>query len=203
MTSDSTSDSNARLTMTLAKIDEANARDPNREIVDGAPVGKELLYSVRMTQTLNELFPDASEHLQIAARAQHIERWTSPRSDYPAGRSGYKKWRSQLMLFHAGRAAELMIESGYTQSDVDRVKYLIQKRGLNRDSETQRLEDVICIVFIKYYLKDFAKQHPEDKLIDIVQKTWGKMSPAGREHALKLDLEPGMQSLISRALSRG
>lgn len=207
MTSDSTSkgtsNSNARLTKTLAKIDEANARDPNRETVDGAPVAKELIYSMRMTQTLNELFPDASEHLQIAVRAQHIERWTSPRSDYPAGRSGYKKWRSQLMLFHAARAAELMIESGYPQSDADRVKYLIQKRGLDRDSETQRLEDVICIVFIKYHLKDFAEQHSEDKLIDIVQKTWRKMSPAGRAHALELDLEQGLQSLISRALSSG
>lgn len=198
-----TSDTNARLTTALAKIDEANARDPNTETVDGESVARELLYSMRMTQTLNVLFPDASEHLQIAVRAQHIERWTSPRSAYPEGRSGYKKWRSQLMLFHASRAAELMIASGYSQADVDRVKYLVQKRGLNRDPETQQLEDVICVVFIKYYLKDFAGRHPEDKLIDIIQKTWGKMSPAGRQSALELNLEPELQSLISKALSGG
>ena len=198
-----TSDINARLTTTLAKIDEANARDPNIETVNSEPVARELLYALRMTHTLDELIPDASEHLRIAARAQHIERWTSPRSAYPEGRSGYKKWRSQLMLFHASRAAELMIESGYPQADIDRVKYLIQKRGLNRDPETQQLEDVICLVFIKYYLKDFAEQHPEDKLIDIIQKTWGKMSPVGRQRALELNLDAGLQSLISKALSGG
>lgn len=198
-----TSDINVRLSMILAKIDEINARDPNTETLDGEPVARELLYSMRMTQTLDELFPNASEHLRIAARAQHIERWRSPRSDYPEGRSGYKKWRSQLMLFHASRAADVMTESGYPQADIDRVKYLIQKRGLNRDPETQQLEDVICVVFIKYYLKDFAEQHPEDKLVDIIQKTWGKMSPTGRQSALELKLEAGLQSLISKALSGG
>lgn len=196
-----TSNINARLTSALEKIDEANARDPHTEVVDGQPVAKELIYSMRMTETLHEMFPDPSEHLQIAARAQHIERWTSPRSDYPEGRSGYKKWRSQLMLFHAGRTAELMREAGYPQDDIDRVKYLIQKRGLNRDTETQHLEDVICVVFIKYYLQDFTNQHGEEKLIDIIQKTWGKMSAPGREKALALDLDPTLSALIGKALS--
>lgn len=198
-----TSDIDIRLATVLAKIDNANARDPNKETVNGKLVARELLYAMRMSEALEELFPNASEHLQIAARAQHIERWTSPRSDYPEGRSGYKKWRAQLLLFHARRAAELMIESGYSQTDAERVKYLIQKRGLNRDLETPQLEDVICFVFIKYYLKGFAEQHPEDKLISIIQKTWGKMSPAGRQSVLEMNLEPALQSLISRALSGG
>jgi hypothetical protein len=41
-----------------------------------------------MSETLARMAPNASEHLRIAARGQHIERWTSPRTKYPSGRAG-------------------------------------------------------------------------------------------------------------------
>ena len=65
-----------------------------------------------MSQSLAAFEPAASFALQLAARAQHIERWTSPRSNYPQGRTGYKQWRSELLLYHARRAGELMAEAG-------------------------------------------------------------------------------------------
>jgi hypothetical protein len=187
----------------LALFDEANEQDPNRELNEGALVAKELLYAQRMTKTLLAYAPNASAELQLAARAQHIERWTSLRSNYPEGRTGYKQWRSELMLFHARRAGELMAIAGAEASDIARVQYLIQKRSMSRDAETQCLEDVICLVFIEYYLADFAAKsgYDEAKLIDIIQKTWVKMSPEGQAAALKLPLGADVGAVIGKALA--
>lgn len=186
---------------TMALIDAANAADPNFEFDGTAQRPKELLYAERMTQCLLEFQPDASEHLQLAARGQHIERWTSPRSAYPDGRTGYKKWRAELGLFHAQRVGELMQQAGYAEEDIKRAQYLVQKRGLGRDPETQCLEDVVCLVFIQYYLDEFAAKHDEPKLIDIIQKTWAKMSEKGHAAALKIPLSDAMKQLVGKALA--
>ncbi len=182
----------------LALFDAANAQDPN---VDASGEPKELLYAQRMTQRLLAFAPGASAHLQLAARAQHIERWTSPRSNYPEGRTGYKQWRSELMRFHAQRAGELLQQAGAEEQDIARVQYLLQKRGLGRDPETQTLEDVICLVFIEFYLADFAEGYPAEKLDDIIRKTWRKMSEAGQAAALALPLEAGLLAIVGRALA--
>lgn len=187
-------------TKAIALIDAANSRDPNLEYEGGQQRPKELLYAERMTAYLKEFQPDASEHLRLAARGQHIERWTSPRSAYAEGRTGYKKWRAELGLFHAKRVGELMRDAGYAEEDIKRAQYLVQKRGLGRDPETQSLEDVICLVFIRFYLEEFAAKHDEPKLIDIIQKTWGKMSERGRSAALRIPLSDAMQTLVGKAL---
>lgn len=188
-------------TKTLAAIDAANAQDPNQELANGEMRPKELIYGERMSARLHAFAPKASEHLQIAARGQHIERWRSPRSDYPEGRSGYKRWRAELGLFHAKRVGELMQESGYGDADIERVQYLVQKRGLRKDPETQCLEDVICLVFIEYYLMNFANKHSESKIIDIIQKTWNKMSKDGHQAALQLSISDETSALIGKALA--
>lgn len=189
-----------RLESVIRLIDQANTQDPHTEMTPAGPRPKELLYSERMTERLLRFAPQASECLQIAARGQHIERWTSPRSNYPEGRSGYKKWRAELGLYHARRVGELMKEAGYPDTDVARTQYLVQKRGLKRDAESQCLEDVICLVFLEHYLADFAKKHDHDKLIDIIQKTWGKMSETGHEAALQLPLGSSELGLVKEAL---
>ena len=190
----------ARLDRLLLTIDHANSRDPNREQLNGQAHPRELVYGQRMSEQLAAFSPEASEHLQIGARAQHIERWTQPRNLYPLGRTGYKQWRSQLSLFHAQRAGELMEEQGYSTEDIDRVKFLLQKRQLHRDTESQTLEDVVCLVFIEYYLADFAEKHPRDKLIDIIRKTWKKMSEEGQGAALQLALPQDLTAILREAV---
>ncbi len=190
----------ARLDQLLLAIDRANSHDPNCEQVNGQALPRELVYGQRMSHALTTFCPHASEHLQIAARAQHIERWTIPRNLYPLGRTGYKKWRSQLNLFHAQRAGELMEEHGYSTEDIDRVKFLLQKRQLHRDTESQTLEDVVCLVFIEYYLADFAEKHPRDKLIDIIRKTWKKMSAEGQGAVLQLALPQELTVILREAV---
>lgn len=190
----------SRLEKTLVAFDAANLQDPNTEIVDGKPVAKEWIYAQRMSVQLHKFYDAPSEALQLATRSQHICRWKSPRSDYPMDRSGYKKWRLDLAQLHGDIAGEIMTEQGYDESIITRVKDLLLKRSLKRDEEVQALEDVVCLVFLEFYLEDFATKHDEAKLIDIIQKTWNKMSPKGHEAALKLPLSDAMLGLVSKAL---
>ncbi|NHB76600.1 DUF4202 domain-containing protein [Rhodobacter calidifons] len=164
-----------RLHRALALIDQANAADPK---------GEALAYGERMTAELARLAPNASEVLRIAARGQHVERWLLPRTDYPEGKAGYLVWRREQARRHALRVAGIMAEAGYDPADCDRVGVLLRKEGLKRDAEVQLLEDVICLVFLRWYFADFAARHDEAQVLDIVQKTARKMSNAARLRAL-------------------
>src|SRR6187431_951486 len=192
---------NNRLEKTLGAFDAANLQDPNTETVDGKAVAKEWIYAQRMSAHLHKFCEAPSEALQLATRSQHICRWKSPRSDYPMDRSGYKKWRLDLAQLHGEIAGDIMAAQGYDESMIARVKDLLLKRSLKRDDEVQALEDVACLVFIEFYLEDFAGKHDEEKLIDIIRKTWNKMSDKGHEAALKLPLSEAMLGLVGKALS--
>jgi hypothetical protein len=191
-----------RLTDVFAAIDAANALDPNTIDVDGRPQPAELLYGRRMSETLARLAPRASEHLRIAARGQHIERWTSPRASYPAGRVGYLKWRKDLQGFHARRIGDIMMAAGYDAGDVERVGALVRKERLKSDPDAQMIEDVACVVFLEHYLGDFLAKTDEEKLAGILAKTWNKMSPLGRDEARKLALPAPAPRLLEEGLAR-
>jgi len=165
----------------IARIDAANAEDPNKEVFKGKEYPKEVLYSEHMTAWLHKFEPDASEALQLAARAQHICRWKIPRSKYPMNRKGYNDWRVTLAKFHGDTTAAIMRQAGYDDAMCEKVKVLLLKDRIKlEDPDGQILEDVICLVF------PFAPHYTEPKLISIVQKTWKKMSERGHETALTL-----------------
>ena len=189
----------ARLVPALCEFDRINREDPRSEEVDGQPQPRELLYALRMSETLAAFVPEPSEELQLAARAQHLARWKIPRSSYPDGRDGYRKWRTELMSFHARLAADVLTEAGYDEHVVARVTQLLRKEGIKRDSEAQTLEDVACLVFLRHYLDGFAPHHDDDKLVGILRKTWRKMSARGREAAAKLELGEREAHLRARA----
>jgi hypothetical protein len=196
------SEDSKRLTDVIAAIDAANARDPNQIEVDGRLEPAELVYGRRMSETLARMAPDASEHLRIAARGQHIERWTSARTTYPPGRVGYLKWRKDLQGFHARRIGEIMAATGYHADDIARVGALLRKERLKSDAEAQMIEDVACVVFLQHYIADFLAKTDHDKLADILAKTWNKMSPLGREEARKLALPAPVKPLLEQGLAR-
>jgi hypothetical protein len=183
-----------RLIAAIAAIDAYNAADPKHEAVP---------YAERMTAWLKRLEPEASEALQLAAHAQHIGRWTIPRSTYPEGLPSYSRWRRDLGRFHAETAGKIMQEVGYDAATVARVGALIRKEGLGRDAETQALEDAACLVFLEIGFEDFSRRHPDDKVVDIVAKTWRKMGPKGRALALKLveELAPDRAALVVRGVA--
>lgn len=165
----------------LAAIDAANAADPTVE-ADGRPAA--LAYGERMSEELARRCPEAPEALRIAARGQHVERWKSPRTDYPDGRAGYLAWRTDLAKMHAARVTGFMAEAGYDAAEQDRVARLLRKEGIKRNPETQMLEDVICFVFLRWYFADFAVKHADEDIERIVAKTARKMSPEGRAAVL-------------------
>ena len=193
-------DRNSRFDAAIAAFDRSNGEDPNRVVHDGKDWPKELLYARRMTACLAWFAPDASDALKLAARAQHIRRWVMPRGDYPMGRAGYLEWRAELKRLHARLAGTVLAEVGYDAAEVARVQSLLRKERLKRDAEAQCLEDIACLVFLETGLADFAAGHDDDKIVDILRKTWRKMSAKGRAAALTLELPPTAGRLVERAI---
>lgn len=179
----------SRLQSVLDAIDAVNASDPVE--------GRALVYGQRMSQRLAAFAPQASEALQIAARAQHIERWVVPRDSYPMDRIGYLKWRKDLQHHHAKRTGELMAAAGYDEGEIARVGALLRKEGLKSNADTQTLEDVICLVFLEHEAPEFIARHDDAKVGDILAKTAKKMSARGLAEIATLPLEARLKRLIS------
>jgi hypothetical protein len=184
-----------------ALIDEAHAEDPNKTTIDGKEVPYELHYAQKMSHYLDLRAPSASETLRLAIRSQHFRRWEVPRSTYPMTRIGYHAWRTFLKKRQAELTAAICIEAGYSAEDAERVAYLIRKEDLKSDEETQVLEDVACLVFLDDQFEAFSKDHDEDKIVKILQKTWGKMTERGHELALEIPMEKRAKELIEKALA--
>jgi hypothetical protein len=181
----------------LLRFDTENSRDPNSE--NSQP--RELLYAQRLTNWVLKLCPDASEELRLAARSQHICRWEIPRENYPMTRAGYLKWRADLKKFHAQKSGEILRELGYDENIILRVQDLNLKKNFPSDPETQTLEDALCLVFLQFQLADLAAKTADDKTINALQKSWGKMTEAARAEALKLNYGEREKTLLQRALN--
>jgi len=190
-----------RFETAIAIIDKKNEEDPNTYQVAGLEYSKELLYSQRMTRKLLQFDPDASKALQIAARAQHICRWKIARKEYPMDRVGYLKWREELKKMHADLTGEILEQVGFDDQFVDRVQKIILKKLIKKNEESQTLEDTICLVFLDYYFDEFAAKHTDEKIIDILKKTWVKMSDKGHEAALLLPFSEKSLALVQQAIS--
>jgi len=192
-----------RFQRVIRSIDQANGEDPNSAVVDGVAWPKEQLYGMRMQEWVEELDPGASEALRIAARSQHIRRWEIPRSDYPMDRRGYLRWRTTLYAFHADRASEILRAQEYDTETIEHVRALLQKRNLRADTDVQTLEDAAALVFLVHHLDDFLERDDiaEEKAIDIIRKTWKKMTERGHEAASALALSDESTALLEKALA--
>jgi hypothetical protein len=187
-------------------IDSANRQDPNRVSADGKDWPKELLYSERMSDMLGRYAPAADDTMKLAIRAQHIERWKSPRNAYPMDRIGYLQWRKDLYKIQANTAAELLLQAGFAQTEVERLRNAVAKKNIKGNPDTQLLEDVTDLVFLEHYIEEFVAKHPdysEEKWIEIIQKTWNKMSIDAHEFALSgaVKLPEPLAPLIKKAVS--
>ncbi len=190
----------------ISLIDAVNSEDPNKEMAENKEWPKELLYSLRMSEMLLRFKPEADELLKIAVHGQHIQRWKSPRSDYPMGKQGYYQWRTSLYTFHANSVAQLMAEAGYEQTAVERVKNAVGKKAIKINADSQLVEDIASLVFIEHYMLDFANKHPEypeEKWIGIILKTWKKMSADAHAFVLagKIQLPAPLLPLIHKAIA--
>ena len=191
-----------RFARAIGAIDAANAADPNLLATAAGPRPKELVHAELLTRWVRALRLEASEALLLAARAHHLRRWTVPRSTYPAGRQGYLRWRRALHAFHAQEAARLLSEAGYGAATIARVQQIVRKQRLPQDPEVQTLEDGLCLVFLELQLDELTgRLHDDEKMVEVLRKSWRKMSPAGREFAQALPLSPAGRELVRRALA--
>jgi hypothetical protein len=182
-------------------IDAAHAADPKRTSEDRAA---ELVYADNMERWVERVVDDASPQLRLAARCQHLERWSVPRDTFPMDRVGYLTWRKSLYKKQADRAREILLQAGVSANEADEVAVWVSKSGLKSNPGTQALEDAACLVFLEKEISAFAAQHadyPREKFIDIIRKTWKKMSPRAHELALALDLPPAIGALVKEALA--
>ena len=181
-------------------IDAAHAADPARAS-DGRAA--ELVYGERIEAWVVRLVPDASPALRLAARAQHLERWLTPRATFPEGKPGYLAWRRSLYTQQAERARALALEAGVPAPEAAEIATWVSKTDLKKNAGTQALEDAACLVFLENEIGAFAAQHadyPREKFVDILRKTWRKMSPAAQSAALALDLPPAIAGLVREAV---
>ena len=181
-------------------IDAAHAADPTR-----APDGRaaELIYADHMEAWVARLVPDAPPLLRLAARCQHLERWSVPRATFPDGKAGYLAWRRSLYTQQAERARALLLEAGVPAADAADVATWVSKTGLKTNAGTQALEDAACLVFLENEIGAFAAQHaayPREKFVDILRKTWRKMSPRAQQAALALALPAAIAALVREAV---
>jgi hypothetical protein len=182
-------------------IDAAHAADPART-PEGHPA--ELIYADRVEAWVNRLDVAATPILRLAARCQHLERWLTPRATFPEGKAGYLSWRRSLYTKQAERARGILLSAGVATEEAANAATWISKSGLKTNPGTQVLEDAAVLVFLENEIADFAAKnadYPREKFIDILQKTWRKLSPAGQQAALGLDLPPAIAGLIHDALA--
>lgn len=185
----------------LAALNQAHDADPGRRQVGEQWLPVERVWCDRVQHWVAMLDPRASAALRLAAAAQHLERWRSPRSDWPAGRSGYLQWRKAQQRAHAARAGELLVAAGCDEALMTRVGELIRKEGIRRDPEAATLEDAACLTFLELDLDDFAARHERADVLRILRKTWQKLSPAGQDAARQLPLSDYSAELVGAALA--
>ena len=182
-------------------IDAAHAGDPKRT-ADGRPA--ELVYAERMEAWAARAAVEPTPLLRLAARCQHLERWSVPRTTFPDGKAGYLKWRQSLYKKQADRAKELLLQAGVVAAEAEDVATWVSKTALKTNPGTQALEDAACLVFLENEIADFAAQHadyPREKFVDIIRKTWKKMSPRGQDLARTLALPPAIAALVGEAIA--
>ena len=187
-------------------IDAAHAEDPNKVEADGQQEPYELHYAKLMTKYLQTHTPTASQIVATACRAQHFRRWEIPRSSYPEGKAGYIKWRTFLKKRQAEQVKEICLQCEYSEEEAGQVASLIAKEDLKRggdtgDPDAQILEDVACLVFLEDQFDAFEKNHDEEKIVNILKKTWVKMGKRGQDLALAMDLSDRAKELVGRALA--
>jgi Domain of unknown function (DUF4202) len=199
-----TTSTDERFAHAITAFRAENSRDPRTSLdASGQPQPRELLDAGRLAAWVQQLEPQASEALRLASWCQHLRRWEVPRTEYEAGRIGYLKWRKALARFHADQAEKILSGLGYDSELREAVRRIQTKQGLTTEPDVQTMEDALCLSFLEHELADFSREHPDDKVIDIIAKTWRKMSERGHARALGLPLGERELRLVQAALASG
>ena len=190
-----------RFDAAVAAIDAANSQDPVRLTVDGVDQAKELVHADRVEHWVQMLDPDADELQLLAARAHHLRRWVVPRSDYPEGRAGYLRWRTDQKKRQSAEVGDILLANGYDADEIVRVGSIVAKRHLATDPVVQTHEDALCLAFLQLQFDALADQLGDDHMIEVVRKTVAKMTPAGVAAAGSIALSEHGAEILRKATS--
>ena len=191
----------SRLSAVTEAIDAANRADPATLRFEGEDHPRAWLEGRRARHWIDRLRPDAADPLRLAANAHHLRRWEVPRESYPRTRPGYLDWRSGLYEFHGGALGELMRAAGYPDDEIAEAARIMVKRAIKTDADVQSYEDAVSLAFLETRLMDFAPSVSDDQLMRALRRTWRKMSDAGHDAALTLDLSADAAAIVQRALA--
>jgi len=194
-------DTQERIALAHARMNAENAADPNLIDTPSGPRPKEAWMAERLEHWVRQVAHPPSTALLLAARCQHLQRWRIPRSDYDQGRIGYLKWRKDLAKMHADLATNILLEVGFDEETIEAVREINLKQNLKQNADVQAMEDALCLSFLEQEYSEFAEKHDDDKVVEIVEKTWRKMSPVGQKLALTLPLSGRPAQLVRRALA--
>ena len=183
------------------RIYAAHHEDPNKVTLNGTELPYETHYSQKMESYLTKRKADASDVLKLAICGQHFRRWEVPRDSYPMTKIGYHTWRTHLKKRQAEGVGQILDECGYALPDTERCMAMIKKEGLKPGEEdVQVLEDVACLVFLDDQFDEFKDKHDEEKVVNILKKTWVKMSKEGQDLALQIPMTDDCKALVAKAL---
>jgi len=188
---------NGRYDAAVAAIDAANAADPNHVQVRGRSAPLALVHGQLAAEWVEQLVDDPDEAVLIAARAHHLRRWEVPRDSYPAGRTGYLRWRRDQKARHAADVGQILTACGYDGAEIERVQQLVRRESVEG---AQAVEDAACLVFIETQLASVAARLAHGLLMDVIRKTARKMSPAGLRLVESIPLAVSERALLASAL---
>ena len=114
---------------------------------------------------------------------------------------GYHRWRDSLAQFHAKGVEEIRREVGYPADAIRWLKAFITEENWPAEPEACALEDADCRVFLETKLQKYVREWEEEKTLRVLQRTLRKMTPDGREHALRLKLGERERKLMRRAVT--
>lgn len=180
----------------IQKIDIIHQEDPNLELYQGVEVKAEWLYSERMLEVLAKVAPEASLELKLAAKCQHMHRWGIPRNTFTIDKKGYYQWRAAVMEHQLGYTVGVLEDAGIAATSIDVVVDALKNKADKTNVHAAIIEDTACLVFIKWYLVDFAGQFEVEKAKTILAKTAKKMTAHGLSLLSQLNLAPAVLDIL-------
>lgn len=177
-------------------ITDVHSNDPTTVRYNDVNIASELLYSERMLQILGDFWGKTDYCLQLAAFCQHFERWKVARALFAMNKQGYYQWRKAVFEHQIKRTNEVLLNNGISELDIAEITEILSKKGNKLHVKAQIIEDVACLVFVIWYLQDFAAKHSIEKVKDIVGKTMQKMSDKGKQALGNYNLPQDVQNLL-------
>jgi hypothetical protein len=180
----------------IRRIDDIHTIDSSIEIIDGDKIKAELLYSNRMLAILEKVEPNSSNELKLAAKCQHMSRWSIPRTTFPMDKKGYYQWRAAVMEYQLKVTSVVLQDSGIDNDSIAVIVAALKNKADKTNVNASIIEDTACLTFIKWYLVSFAGQFEAEKAKGILVKTAKKMSERGLDLISQIDLDPAVLDIL-------